>query len=245
MNQYILEYIWIDDNKLLSETRIIKTNNNIPEIYNYKNIMKPCFICKNYLKKIDNSFLVLCDVYDLNNNPLITNNRNKSNIFHLINYDKMQDDNESYFIFTQNYQFITSNLINNQKIIDEHLQACLYADLNISKINIGVFEIGPCRGDQLYIARFLLEKISEKYNITILYNNFSLCFSTKETRNPDGIYTIINYINNLELQNPENNFSYKIPIYTLKNNSGYFEILQLKENDPYLITAIIYISCCL
>lgn len=248
MNKCILEYIWIDDNKLLSTTHIININDNFPKIYNYKNIIKPCFICKNYLKKLDNCYLVLCDLYDLNNNPLSTNNRYNNNIFDLINYDKMQDDNEPYFILTQNYQFITPDA-NNQKIVDEHLQACLYADINISKSNIGVFNIGPCLGitvsDQLYISKYLLEKISEKYNTNIIYNNIIIYFSTKETKESNGINTIYNYINNLELQNPEYNFNFKIPSFTLKNKSGYFEISQLKETDPYLITSLIYRSCCL
>lgn len=64
-----------------------------------------------------------------------------------------------------------------RKIIEEHYKACLYAGLTISGINAEVapaqweYQIGPCvgidAGDQLWISRYILYRLSEKYNVSI------------------------------------------------------------------------------
>ena len=244
MNNCIIEYICIDSNqKLISETHIFNNINNIPNLYNSNNIIKPCLTCKDYFRE-SNSYLVLCETLDSNEIPIITNTRNPSDIFHIVNYDKMEDDNEPFFIFTQKYNLSLYNQYS-QNIIEEHLQACLYANLKISKINLGFFNIGPCYGinasDQLYMAMFLLEKIAAKYNILITYKQNILYFSTKQTREPDSINIIYDYIKKLQFQN----ITFRIPYYTLKNNSGYFEILNSSNLDPYTFTSFIYKICCL
>lgn len=65
-------------------------------------------------------------------------------------------------------------------VMEEHYKACLYAGLCISGTNIEVllgqaeFQIGPVIGidaaDQMYIARYLLERIAEKHNMTVSYD---------------------------------------------------------------------------
>lgn len=226
MNNCIIEYNWI------------------PEIYIFhnfsNNIIKPCFIYPDYFRK-DNNYLVLCETFNLNDQSLLTNIRHKSNIFHLINNDKMEDDNEPLFIFTQEYYLSTYN----QNIIEEHLQACLYSNLKILQVGFGYFKIGPCygldAGDQLYMAKHILEKIASKYNILIFYRQNILSFSTIQTRELDGIHVIYEYMKKLQLQN----IICKNPIYTLKNNLGYLEILNHLNIDPYIFTSIIYKTCCL
>jgi len=64
-----------------------------------------------------------------------------------------------------------------REIIDEHLEMCLFAGINISGVNAEVapgqweFQVGPCvgieQGDQLWIARYLLIRVAEKHNISI------------------------------------------------------------------------------
>ena len=64
-----------------------------------------------------------------------------------------------------------------RQIIDILYEHCLFAGLNISGINAEVapgqweYQIGPVEGinagDELYIARYILNRISEKHNVTI------------------------------------------------------------------------------
>lgn len=92
-------------------------------------------------------------------------------------------------------------------IAEEHLKACLTAGLTISGINAEVsarqweFQIGPATGidaaDQVYVARYLLERIAEKHQARINYHpkpfsgaNGSGChinFSTRATRGNCGL----------------------------------------------------------
>jgi glutamine synthetase len=62
-------------------------------------------------------------------------------------------------------------------IVEEHLDACLDAGLNVEGINAEVatgqweFQIfakgAQAAGDQIWVARYLLERIGEKYNVSI------------------------------------------------------------------------------
>jgi len=281
-------------------------------------IIKPCFICMNPLceSNIYNNYLVLCDTYDTFGIPLRSNTRyHANNIFNTITSYMTDTDTEPWFGLEQEYFFVTPDFNNKEletqgsfycgtfldnvqrKIVEEHLEACLYADLDISGINAEVapnqweFQIGPSvgisSGDQLYIARFLLERIAEKYNISISYNpkpftelNGSGChtnFSTKQTRENKGLETIYEYIKRLGNNHSQHmtvygidnkkrltgihetahydNFSFgvgtrntsiRIPTQTAKDGCGYLEDRRPASNmDPYLVTSIIYKTCCL
>ena len=62
-------------------------------------------------------------------------------------------------------------------IMEKHLAACMYAGLSISGINAGVapcqwgYQIGPVEGiaagDQLWISRYILERICEQYDVRV------------------------------------------------------------------------------
>jgi hypothetical protein len=242
---YIVEYIWLDSNKnFISSKNIINQLNIIPDLYYYKNIIKPCFVIKDYYND-SNSYLALCDIYDLNNNCVST--RYESNIFDIINYDKMQDDNEPYFIITQEYYFLHKTQYE-KYIVEEHLKACLYGGLNITNINIGKFIIGPCYGinasDQFLMAKFLLEKIINYYHVKIIYKNINISFSSKESRELNGIFILYEYIKKLEFSTVKK-LELKIPIETLQNSCGYLEIYGLNNIDPYFVTSLIYKICLL
>lgn len=77
------------------------------------------------------------------------------------------------------YCGIGSGKVFGRHIVDEHYELCLYAGIKISGINAEVlpgqweFQVGPCEGidaaDQLWMARYILERVAEKYDVRISY----------------------------------------------------------------------------
>lgn len=64
-------------------------------------------------------------------------------------------------------------------VVDSHYKACLYAGINISGTNAEVmpgqweYQVGPCEGidmgDHLWVSRFLLHRVAEKYGVRITF----------------------------------------------------------------------------
>jgi len=208
-----------------------------PSDGNTEVIIKPCAVYKDPFRVIDNyrSFLILCETYDNADQPLPTNHRNSANKI----FKKIGDDVECWFGLEQEY-FIKFNnklfsTVNNgthycgftnkleKTIVEQHLQACILTGLQISGINAEVatgqweFQIGPSQGidaaDELVIARYLLERIAEKYDATIDYSpkpyqyaNGSGChinFSTEKMRNEGGLKEILYCMKKLEEKHDE------------------------------------------
>jgi glutamine synthetase len=211
---------------------------------NTEGILKPIKLYPNPLRKLDQSesLLALCEVYDIDMKPMAWNNRyNAKTIFstnHFCGDDPWYGLEQEYFFHTSTLAPHFSNVGDHycgssldavqRKIVDEHLEACLYAGLSISGTNAEVspnqweFQIGPCVGinaaDQLWVARFLLERISEKYGLKICYHpkpyadvNGSGChtnFSTREMREENGLQYIHHAINCLEKQHDKHMLVY-------------------------------------
>jgi glutamine synthetase len=196
-------------------------------------LLYPVHFVKDPLRKSPNSFAVLCECRNIFNSqePISNNSRYEAKkIFE--NYDHLEPwfglEQEYYFEspsflkekFEKQYYCTTTSYCSIEKtIVEEHLQACLYAGLRISGINAEVgpsqweFQIGPCNGidvsDSLYLARFFLERIAEKYNYRVSYHpkpdsNLSgsgchINFSTNIMRSENGLPHIEKAIHNLSL----------------------------------------------
>ena len=110
-------------------------------------------------------------------------------------------------------------------IADAHYKCCLYAGVKISGINAEVmpgqweFQVGPCEGirigDDLWIARYLLQRVAEYFGVTISYApkpiehgdwNGSGChtnYSTEAMRSKGGYSHILAAIEKLSKKHVE------------------------------------------
>ncbi len=154
-------------------------------------VLKPVYAVKDPQRK--NAYLVMCEVLSSDGKPHPSNGRA------LIE----DDDNDFWFGFEQEYFLwdpqtnkplgfpvagypapqgpyycsVGANNAFGRDIIEEHLDACLEAGLNVEGINAEVaagqweFQIfakgAKEAGDQIWLARYLLERIGEKHGIAI------------------------------------------------------------------------------
>ena len=154
-------------------------------------ILKPVYTCPDPGRK--DAHLVMCEVLDSKGKPHESNGRA------LI----QDDDNDFWFGFEQEYFLwdpatnkplgfpvngypapqgpyycsVGANNAFGREIVEEHLDVCLEAGLNVEGINAEVaagqweFQIfakgAKEAGDQIWVARYLLERIGEKYGVSI------------------------------------------------------------------------------
>jgi len=157
-------------------------------------ILKPVFTVPDPGRK--DAHLVMCEVLDSKGQPHESNGRA------LI----QDDDNDFWFGFEQEYFLwdpatnkplgfpangypapqgpyycsVGANNAYGREIVEEHLDVCLEAGLNVEGINAEVaagqweFQIfakgAKEAGDQIWVARYLLERIGEKYGVSINYH---------------------------------------------------------------------------
>ncbi len=196
-------------------------------------ILKPVRAFKNPFINYVESYLVMCECYDNNYIPIKSNNR--AECYRYSNNDKEDfwfGIEQEYIIFNKegellgkgidgkNYCSIGGDRAFGRAIVDEHLQMCLEAGLKICGTNAEVmasqweFQIGPCGpvevSDQLWIARYILQRISENYSYYISFepkpcgpnmpgSGAHTNFSTYNMRSNNGFSYIINACEKLKL----------------------------------------------
>lgn len=212
-------------------------------------ILRPVYVCNNPMittveNKVLYSKLVLCETYHPDGVPTESNTRYycKRDFNICADQKPLFGLEQEYFIFdkrietTPHHQLFYETTehycgvgkeIEYRKIAQEHMMACIKANITISGINAEVsknqweFQIGPSEGvkaaDELLMARYILESIAEKYGVTISYEpkpfkhiNGSGChtnFSTLLMRTPcednAGLNEIYRVIHNLEKYHKE------------------------------------------
>jgi len=209
-----VEYVWVGgNNELRSKCRILSRStepilrlSEIPD-WNYDGsstnqahgtkseiIIKSRALFRDPFR--ENGYMVLCDTYTPDGNPLYNNTRHYAN--NIFNKNLHQ---EPWFGMEQEYFLIDpytnkplgfdgskrqgqyycgigyENASCGRKIVEEHMKKCIFAGIKLSGINAEVapgqweFQVGPCvgiqAGDHLLMARYILHRVGEIHQVNI------------------------------------------------------------------------------
>jgi len=189
----------------------------------------PVKIVKNPFFTEGTSFLVLCDT-NVSTSRLLA-------LQHFEKHDNLKPwfgIEQEYFITNKNgtpLSFSDNNIpekqgnyycgigIDMRKLAETHYLLCLKAGIKISGINAEVapsqweFQVGPCEGidaaDQLWIARYILQKLAESFHVKISFlpkpldspwngSGLHTNMSTIDTRADNGLDVIRNFMDKLK-----------------------------------------------
>ena len=205
-------------------------------------LLMPVYFTPDPLRGGDN-ILVMCEVMNADGTPHKSNSRAK-----LRTIAEKFEDEEAWFGIEQEYTFfkgrsplgwpnggypapqgpfycgVGADEVYGRDIVEDHLEACLLAGIEISGINAEVmpgqweFQVGPLSplavSDELWIARWLLYRIGEEYGVNATLHpkpvkgdwngaGAHTNFSTKSMREPGGIKIIEAACEKLERKHEE------------------------------------------
>ena len=162
-------------------------------------ILHPVSMYRDPFRQGGNAFLVLCTTHRPDGTPLENNHRvwAKSVFDKALEHEPWYGLEQEYFLMDcetkkplgfpkdgsepapQGQYYCSAGGQNafGREIVDKHLQACLYAGLNISGVNAEVapgqweYQIGPCvgieSGDHMWVSRYLMERITESHGVYV------------------------------------------------------------------------------
>jgi len=164
-------------------------------------ILRPVFICTDPTRNVLVDKLVLCEVLNPDMSPHATNTRHSCRSVQgdFASHEMWFGIEQEYTLFKDGapigfrkkgeaaipsqgpyYCSVGPSNTFGRDFVEDHLNACLTANLKIGGINAEVmpgqweFQIGPLNAtmvsDQLQIARYLLHKISEKYDYEVRFD---------------------------------------------------------------------------
>jgi len=208
-----------------SSTGEATTSNSEVILYPVKSYPNPFF-------PKDTSFLILCDTSSSTNRKKALELFNKTKSKDLKPWFGIEQE---YFITNKYglpFAFINKEDkpepqgkyycgvgIDFRKLAETHYMFCIKAGLKISGINAEVapsqweFQIGPCEGidagDELWIARYILQRVAESFDVFISFlpkpldnpwngSGLHTNVSTKDTRNENGLEIIKTYMEKLK-----------------------------------------------
>ncbi|GLU10646.1 hypothetical protein SLE2022_274320 [Rubroshorea leprosula] len=180
-----------------------------------------------------NNILVMCDTYTPAGEPIPTNKRHAA--AKIFSHPDVVAE-ESWYGIEQDYRGpqgpyycgVGVDKAFGRDVVDSHYKACLYAGVNISGINGEVmpgqweFQVGPSvgisAGDELWIARYILERITEIAGVVLSdpkpivgdWNGAGAHtnYSTKSMRNEGGYEVIKKAIQKLGPRHKEHIAAY-------------------------------------
>ncbi|CAN6902035.1 unnamed protein product [Brassica oleracea] len=237
-----------------------------------------------FIMNSGNNILVMCDAYTPVGNPIPTNKKyNAAKIFSnskVVSEEPWYGIEEEYTLMQKGgpyYCGVGADKAIGRDIMDAHYKACLYAGIGISGVNGEVtlgqweFQVSPVEGistgDQVWVARYLLERITEISGVNVSFDPKPVPVKW----NNGGLAVIKNTIEKLQVKHKENIAAYgegnerrltgkhetayintfswgvanrgasvRVGRDTEKEGKGYFEDRRPASNmDPYVVTSMI------
>lgn len=211
-------------------------------------ILRPVRLFKDPFRDTYNSYMVLCETYNPDGTPAEANNRHEAKRL----FDQ-KEETEPWFglecefflmkdagsyqsntpiatnkhglqaIQGQYYCGVGTKNVFGREVIEEIMQKCIKAGINITGINCEVgpsqweYQIGICTGiesgDHVWMSKYIAERVSEMHNVQICWHpkpidnfNGSGChtnFSTKEMREKDSMEYLEQVMTKLEAKHDE------------------------------------------